>query len=574
VTKFVEVAQQAGLRRPGGYLRPEWDVKDGTASVKLEGVGDLEVAFSRVWIQLLREATHEDFLVEPVGLAEALKVRVITKGHAAAQTVGKSLQKFLFKQLSRHRQFISLNIGGDLPAQKLEEILGKLRGEEEAWLSGDYEAATDNLQSWVSETIMDEICKLLRIEGGERDVYMRLLTGHYFTDADGRVLPQRTGQLMGSIISFPVLCIANFALCRHVMEISRSLRGGRFRPQHVSLQQAQILINGDDLLMKVCPVGRWLWTVLGREVLGLSESLGKTYYSRDFVEMNSRLYQYDDSEKTEYAYTVTSDGRTATRYRFFHETPLINLGLLYGLVRSSAGGTESSRQVSTERAPSLGARLRELYSECHSGGGFGAGVWSKLKAEALELNRTLLGTSPCPWYVPERYGGWGIPGTPTRVDLGLVRAAMLAELHFTTTVSAAWQCWRLANSRLREFGSLERSLGPIESAANQRAVGLLVVDLLFDDSLNISDLLQDPREAAKLAMRTNERLWRKLNSGKYGRFSPRFFLKWVREDQGEVGEDRSEEMVLSDDDRAEIKLLLELRPATTGVPFSLSTLLY
>jgi len=484
---------------------------------KLEGVGELESDFAKVWFALLREASVQEFYVEPIGLAEALKVRVITKGNPAAQTVMKSLQRKMFKVLAKFDTFKSLTCGGDLSMEFLQHKLGNLRPEQ-AWLSGDYEAATDNLRSWVSETIVDEICEQLHIVGAEHDICRRLLTGHVFVGDDEKLLPQKNGQLMGSIVSFPVLCIANAALCRLVVEVDRSFtsRNG-YRKQTLTVEQAQTLINGDDLLLKCSKLGRWYWHFVGTELMGLKESVGKTYYSREFVEMNSRLSYYDADGYELQRVAIESRGAPPrAKAVFFHETPLLNMGVVYGLVRSSAGAVKGAVTVSTSRSDSLGSRAQQLYAQTQAGCGFGTSVWNRCKNLLIDLNRDFLEKTPCPWYLPERYGGIGIPGRPTGKDLRLVSAAKLAGLEFTVKVNTAWQVWRLAQRKVDQWKAFEKQeLSREEGMAADRAMALLVVDCLFDSSVNDS-LLKDERELAKEAGRNNERLWRKLNSGAYG----------------------------------------------------------
>jgi len=557
----------AGLRTPGGCLRLDWRADGGSGSLHVGGIGEMEQRFATLWMRLLRRASREPFEVTPVGLAEALKVRVITKGNPSAQTAMKALQRFLFKRLSRFGTFRSLICGGDLDQTFLEKTLGRLSGEQK-WLSGDYEAATDNLRGWVSEVIMNQICDHLRITGVERDIALRLLTGHII---DGKA--QTNGQLMGSIISFPVLCIANAALCRMVVEQDRSFTSaGGYRPQKLSLQQSQILINGDDLLLKVTPFGRWLWGLIGNKTMGLIESVGKTYYSTEFVEMNSRAYAYRADNSSPY-----TDIRTGkVRQHFFFPTPLINLGLVYGLVRSAAGGVKESSLVATDRNMSLGARMRELHAEVGAGGGFGAGVWGRIKWKCLSLNQTSLSRTSCPWFVTERLGGLGIPGVPTALELQLCRAARLAELHFTSHVDGSWKAWKLAGSRLsRVGGALTRTLGPAEADALAKVSGLLVVDCLFDSNVSLQDIYSDVRDNAKSALRENEKLWKRLKLGKYGFPSLRYYLSKVTGETVEKGGvDGISISNPADYLREEINLLLDRRPVPSGIPVHDSVLLY
>jgi len=212
-----------GLREEDGYLRPEVRVVNGESVVFYAGEEDLRLAFDSYWQRLLRVAAAERPDVEPVGLAEALKVRVITKGPPAMQTVMRPLQRYLFACLSRLRVFKSLSCGGDLDPVFLTQVFGSLRAGQK-FLSGDFEAATDNLKPWVSETLWSELSAVLGLAPMECQIGKTLLTGHFFSGK-----PQINGQLMGSILSFPILCLANLTLCRVAIEADLSIDiHGRF----------------------------------------------------------------------------------------------------------------------------------------------------------------------------------------------------------------------------------------------------------------------------------------------------------------------------------------------------------
>jgi len=593
VSYCVEQVRSLGLDRPNGYVAVKAEVSRSGGGVcgVLSGEDALGDAFGRLWWHLLNMASLQDFVVKPVGLAEALKVRVITKGNAAAQTVMRAFQRKLYDVLIRHPTFLSLKKGGDLSVVELEHQLGRL-GERQSWLSGDYEAATDNLQSWVSEVIVHEVCTVLRMSALERDICVRLLTGHFFEDESGKRLRQRRGQLMGSIISFPILCIANAALCRFVVEMDRSQSGlNGPRSQKLTLQRAQMLINGDDLVIKVTPFGRWLWSVIGRETMGLIESVGKTYYSTEFMEMNSRLFMYDPVPRPEYRYyhdradiVTDSHGNVETvrrcGYRYWHETPLINMGLLYGLVRSSVGGGAEKMSVSTTRAMSIGARCRLLLRECESGGGFGSDTGKRVRKMFLSRNSDALERARVPWFVPERLGGLGIPGRPSALDLRLCRAALLNDLKFTSKVDSRWLVWRYAQSQIREqLGAFERDLTVDERTAADAAANILVVNTIFD-SLRADDLMLDERAAAKRACRDNERLWALLRRGAYGYPSLAFYkrklgffrvsLRYVNQYWLRTAAELPQEILVADDDvdfREELTQFFATTVDSRGYPF-------
>jgi len=509
-----------GLRKPGGFARFKLEGRGVRRERGEEGLRllfddrGLDIAGGLLWERLLKEAMREIPEVEPVGLAEALKVRVITKGPAASQTVMKPLQRFLFRCLKRFDVFLSLGCGGDISEMDMNRIVGKLPLGTK-FLSGDYEAATDNLKSYVSETIWDEICQCLGLSVEEREIGSRLLTHHIFGQ-----LPQKSGQLMGSIISFPVLCIANFALCRRVVELDMGLRragenGSDYMcPVMIGIDEYHGFINGDDCSLCVSEYGRRLWVICGG-LMGLIESLGKTYYSDDFLEINSRLYVHDGE-----------------RLCF---TPLINLGLVYGLKRSAANDSKSEILMGGGRELAIGARHQYLFNELNSaswgenGSKSWKDVWPRLNALFMKRNGALLASGACkhlPWFVPTRYGGLGLHGEMSRIDVSLLRAASLNGLRFHSDVTSSWKVWQLVTERVRKCaGFLQRQVSRVEADREQGMFGRLVANTLFDSNLSLSDLILDRQKAEKVAVRHNERLWSQLSKGRYGFPPPHMVLR-------------------------------------------------
>jgi len=138
--------------------------------------------------------------------------------------------------------------------------------EGEVFVSGDYESATDNLNSVLQTTILSELLeRSYTIPQGIRDhaldIYRSSLDG-----GSGQVFVQRRGQLMGQLTSFPLLCLINYITFRYCIR----------RP-------VPVRINGDDIVFRATPEEYALWE---RGVVkgGLTLSKGKTLvHSRGFT---------------------------------------------------------------------------------------------------------------------------------------------------------------------------------------------------------------------------------------------------------------------------------------------------
>jgi len=276
--------------------------------------------------RILDEAETEEKKVVLVALAEALKVRVISKGPVYTYTVLKPLQKWLWRTLKNHESGVFKLVGEEISSDYLERQLGRLRPEEE-FLSGDYKAATDNLGPWVSEYITQTLGE--RIEDKRiAKLFTEALTGHLIEDPDrkGVFKRQTWGQLMGSIVSFPVLCIANAAICLGAREASVG--------RQLTLRTAGIAVNGDDCVFRVTAHGKQAWEQIAAEH-GMEPSIGKCFFSREFLNMNSAqfLVRMVQGPSEELKDSVTG------RYGLV-AVPQINLGLVAGLGRSTSGKLE------------------------------------------------------------------------------------------------------------------------------------------------------------------------------------------------------------------------------------------
>jgi len=342
------------------------------------------------YLRLLEKARTEPSNVRPVGLAESLKVRIITAGSMALQKVMHPLQKFLWRSLVSHPVFRL--IGEPVTARIVQDALGSRLGVDEYYLSGDYSAATDNLAPWVSNTIADEIAAVCGLTPAERECFLKSLTGNIFFDNAKEVLkgglPQEWGQLMGSVISFPVLCIANAALCRWSLEIVRA--------QTLTLKELPMLVNGDDVVFRTTLQGHKIWERI-THFAGLSSSIGKTFLTKEFAQINSANFVRRESPVDD---IVETKRGPVNRPLWFRETKYVNLGLLYGMKRS---GEQVGEDAITSTFGSLGTRARELVDKCP------CFLRAAVFRQFLRHHSDVLSTCRVPWFVPEQWGGVGLP---------------------------------------------------------------------------------------------------------------------------------------------------------------------
>lgn len=238
--------------------------------------------------------------VQCVLIQEPLKNRPITKASFWSNALVFPLQRLLWRSLQKFPCFQLTGrwvTGTDLDSINLDLPF---------WKSADFSAATDNLSSLLTECVIDNVtkdpflqevlrCNLLN-QTVSYDCMRELIHGKEWESkklAGTCGLPpdfvMRNGQLMGSICSFPILCIINAAVFSLAWRRWTSLNDYPMAP----LRQLPCLINGDDLIFKSDQDLLRIWRQILPEA-GLVESPGKSYESESFAMINSVFFQERD----------------------------------------------------------------------------------------------------------------------------------------------------------------------------------------------------------------------------------------------------------------------------------------
>jgi len=421
-------------------------------------------------------------------------------------------------------------IGQPVTEEYVLDRMGLDLKEDEAYLSGDYKAATDNLRSWTSIAVVKALAQELRLGATEAALYQRGLTEHVFHtqnarpnhDEDGypvvylengEAMPaqgpqlepgtvaQQRGQLMGSIVSFPVLCIVNAAICRWAMELAQGAV--------IPLRDARLMINGDDCAMRSKKRVYMFWRELAAAV-GLEESVGKTYLSREFVDINSTSFRREEE-----AFDITTtgrDGNPRTRKTHLRQTRYINVGLILGLKRS---GNKAGLSDQDDKESNISARAHELLrlAPPHA--------HEHVMRAFINVHREVLDKMRLPWYIPEWLGGVGLPagpwGKPSDLDLRIARRILI---NWKTTRpiplshgELTWKTWLLAQQALPTPYYTDRKDN--STAAYTRAVAQKCIDLLFDSNISKDELYQAVQgfDASK-AIAKNAKLWKVAEGSK------------------------------------------------------------
>jgi hypothetical protein len=438
-----------GMEDPGHEMKREHLRCDESVQVKLktlvddEGLVNLDfIAFSTYEVstnrdidlvereisdqvkELARDEMISDINAELVGLAEALKVRTISKGPPMVYWNLQRVQKVMWRQLKRFQPFKF--IGTPACAVELQNGIGKPnRGTHNWYLSGDYSQATNLIPSWISELVVNTISDCLGLSSELRREFIAALTGHKIS-LNEEVKDQKHGQLMGSVVSFPILCLINYALCRWVLELDYG-RTFNSRGRASSTNFPPLMINGDDCVLRGSSQLENVWNTLC-PYFGFQASPGKCYFSQEFLQINSLTFMitspemniyYDIVSKSYFTFTdetemdVCAPEGSIMREIFYLEIPFINMGLLNNMTRSSSGGKEESiaDQV-LGVCETIGSRCQRLVEQAP------AQLRETLINEFIKRNKSTLSDKRIdriPWHLSPVFGGLGLPCSENNV---------------------------------------------------------------------------------------------------------------------------------------------------------------
>jgi hypothetical protein len=218
---------------------------------------------------------------------------MITIGEVDTKVL-QPLQKALWGGLGRCPQFCLTNGVKDLEdfaedtlpwiyriesAIKIIKEQGDIREENPVWLSGDYTAATDNFPMWATEALLEGILDCISHEPTKQ--WARWEISSHKIDYPGRDPElQTSGQLMGSLLSFPLLCLLNDFV----------MKESGFHPN-------TYLVNGDDVVARSSLAKIKAWRSFAPRV-GLSLSMGKNFIDPDFCTVNSQLFYNGEVKHT------------------------------------------------------------------------------------------------------------------------------------------------------------------------------------------------------------------------------------------------------------------------------------
>lgn len=274
---------------------------------------------------------------------EPLKCRVITKGESVPYFVAQTFQKSMWKALQETAAFkltscpvdASMLYGIELSTNDLDLPFDQ-------WVSGDYSAATDGLTLEVNQSCLRAMLDAFQATPEEREICSKVL-GCHEVSYPARLSPEANGlepfhmlngQLMGSVLSFPVLCAVNLAAYWCALE---EYTGRKFKKEELP-----VLVNGDDILFKANAAFYEVWKKWVARA-GFSLSLGKNYISPHFITVNSESWLHKGGS-------------------LFRKLPFLNCGLL---LQEAAGPFKVPLRAETAERP-LVPKLQWILDNCNN----------------------------------------------------------------------------------------------------------------------------------------------------------------------------------------------------------------
>nr|WAK75327.1 MAG: RNA-dependent RNA polymerase [Narnaviridae sp.] len=228
---------------------------------------------------------RQEFDMEPsVKLVHSAgKPRIVTLYSSFNSEVLKPLHDRLYSVLKRKGWLLV----GSPTCERLERVRDGTAGPN--WLSFDYSSATDNIKLEYVRAML-EVLKQKSV--GLNDDEVACLDTLGCLSLDGSIA--ESGQPMGSLMSFPLLCLVNKTVVD--LALTRLLESGQI--QFKEWTGHRCLINGDDLLTRDVSSGGLVDAIEteGSKV-GLVVNKEKTMSSPEYGEINSTVFKNCVEEK-------------------------------------------------------------------------------------------------------------------------------------------------------------------------------------------------------------------------------------------------------------------------------------
>nr|WAK77865.1 MAG: hypothetical protein [Botourmiaviridae sp.] len=213
-----------------------------------------------------------------VGVAKTKgKFRVVTMQPARVKRVLTPVHNALYDHISS----FGWCVRGDVTRETFAAVVADRR-KGESFISGDYSQASDGIFPWATAAVVDALLDEDCLTDEERYVLRASFDNLSWVSRKGVKNPIIRGQMMGSLVGFPILCLIN-KVCH---EIAEDIYYGA--PDNADGWR-KCVINGDDCAF----AGTREFFALWREVtstFGLTVNEEKTGFDDRYLELNSSVF--------------------------------------------------------------------------------------------------------------------------------------------------------------------------------------------------------------------------------------------------------------------------------------------
>jgi hypothetical protein len=352
-----------------------------------KGVTERRGYLTQDFTRLLSSAKDKVCEAKVYSVCEPLKIRNITAGNAVPYALAKGMQKSMHSSLKAFPQFRL--IGEPLTEDIVKDFLVKRKwGEKIA--SGDFSAATDNVKIELTKLCFEAILNKVLSEGlypkwwsifdytKYRAILRRVLYEHLieYPNSDIDPVMQVNGQLMGSNLSFPILCIIN--LVTYWLSVE---------PQVQDFRKLNVLVNGDDIMFCCDQVRYSTWLSTLHEA-GLTPSPGKNFFHEKYGTVNSALFY------------LRRDGSGGSRCIYL---PFFNSGMLLGQSKVARESEGKNKPIHCLHQCAMHGAHNKIRADSR---------FRYYNKDALSKCSTMYDGTVLNWYLPATMGGLGMKLQP------------------------------------------------------------------------------------------------------------------------------------------------------------------
>nr|UYL95442.1 MAG: RNA-dependent RNA polymerase [Hulunbuir Botou tick virus 4] len=217
--------------------------------------------------------------IRPVVAKTKGKARVVTLQNSYVKEILRPIHEGLYDHISE----MDWLVRGELTEEHLQPLVDDLR-DGEFHISGDYSQATNLINAKTVRTIVGVLCESDHLTPEEKRVLWQSFTDLRLIECTGTKYFVR-GQMMGSYVSFPLLCILNRAMYNITQNWSHRLGGRKMSDR----RPRPARFNGDDCAFNGTRGTFELWRQV-TSFYGMEVNVDKTGLSKKKIELNSRVF--------------------------------------------------------------------------------------------------------------------------------------------------------------------------------------------------------------------------------------------------------------------------------------------